>query len=185
MNRHHMTHHPDAIRLADPMWVWEQFAQHLGPEALLACYGWKFPPLQTRPGETVWFYRDGGALVGWGSIVKDPTTAVFWHASGVFPAYQGRGYREAIRRHLCTEAFARGAEAVSLVVLDTNPQHLERCHREAVAGSPWQPSGRIWRPAPGQTIFTLLREDAPLVTGIRRECSDLHESASAPALREG
>lgn len=154
--------------------VWRAFAAAIGSEALLACYGWPEPPCETRPGETVWGYMDDQELIGWGSIIKDPTTATYWHASGIFPAYQAKGYRQAIRRHLCREAFARGAEAVTLVVLDTNAAHLARCHREASLGSPWQPSGRVWRPPPGQTFFTLLREDAELVTGIRRECSDLH-----------
>lgn len=154
--------------------VWDNFAAQVGAPQLKACYGWTVPPRAARPSETVWSYRDGAQLVGWGSLVKDPTTAVYWHASGIFPVFQGQGYRQAIRQHLCREAFARGAQAVTLVVLDTNQAHLARCYREAEAGSPWQPSGRIWRPAPGQTLFTLLREDAPLVTGMRAECAELH-----------
>jgi Acetyltransferase (GNAT) family len=147
--------------------IWWWFAGELGAQALLDCYGWSAPPVALRPGESAWMYLEGrgewmphGPPIGWGSIIKDPTTRTFWQCSGVFPEFQRRGYRQAIRQHLCAEAFARDATAVSLVVLDTNPQHLERCHREADAGSPWQPSARKWRPEPRETTFTLLLEDA-------------------------
>lgn len=166
---------PHALTDASAAALWSAFAAAIGAEQLLACYGWPQAPTALRPGELAWGYRDlDDRLVAWGSVIRDPTTATYWHTSGVFPAFARQGYRQAIRRHLCREAFARGAEAVTLVVLDTNCAHRDRCYREAELGSPWQPSGRIWRPAPGQTLFTLLRADAELVTGIRRECADLH-----------
>jgi len=139
--------------------LWAEFAADLGPEQLEACYGWKVPPATLRPGESVWSFHDAGDLIGWGSLVKDPTTELYWYASGVFPAFSRQGYRQAIRRHLCAEAFGQGATAVSLCVLDTNPEHQERLEREEKTGSPWKVSGRVWRPTPGYLIFTVLRDD--------------------------
>jgi len=153
--------------------VWDNFACQIGEELLRACYGWTVPPRVARPGETVWSYRAGRnqeSLIGWGSLIKDPTTPLYWYAAGVFPAFARRGYRQAIRQHLCTTAFAWGAEAVSLVVLGTNPEHLWRCHREAVAGSPWKWSGNSWRPTPF-SVFTLLRQDATHLADDPRTCA--------------
>ena len=123
--------------------IWAEFAADLGPEQLEACYGWKVPPATLRPGESLWAYYDVGDLIGWGSLVKDPTTSLYWYASGIFSAFARQGYRQAIRRHLCAEAFSRGAAAVSLCVLDTNPAHQERLEREEKAGSPWKASVRV------------------------------------------
>lgn len=166
--------------LYDPAHIWRDFAWAIGPAALLASYGWKAAPLALRPLERAWAYHEGPDLIGWGSLIKDPTTPLYWHASGVFPAFQRRGYRQAIRQHLCSEAFQVGAQAVALCVLDTNPDHLTRCLREGAQGSPWRESGRVWRPAPAFTIFTLLREDAPAEwLGAKACCCfHLHEPGS-------
>ena len=181
------------MQTENPLRVWWTFADAIGDEALLQCYGWKRPPTARRSGEMVWEYEQAvegpiKATVGWGSLIKDPTTPAYWHASGVFPTFQRMGYRQAIRQHLCGEAFARGAEAVSLVVLDTNPEHLTRCEREEKAGSPWKLSGAIWRPQPGQRIFTLLRVDwqaQTLSDELAREkvccCFHLHMPDAEPA----
>jgi len=156
--------------------VWTEFSSQIGGDALLKCYGWHRAPWTLRPGELAWAYRtEDDLVVGWGSLIKDPTAAVYWHASGVFPAFARRGYRRAIRRHLCAEAFARGAQAVSLAVLDTNPEHLMRCQREADEGGPWRLSGHLALPPPGQTVFTLMLEDARRVVPSRdRACCCAH-----------
>jgi GNAT superfamily N-acetyltransferase len=158
--------------------LWDAFAATLGPEVLEACYGWKTAPPALRLGERAWAYRGlTPAFVGWGSLIKHPTTDVYWQASGVFPAFQRRGYRQAIRRHLCTTAFDLGATAVAIEVLDTNTEHLDRCFRESNANGPFQPSGFNCLPAPGFTIFTMLRKDAPAewLTEHACCCHHLHE----------
>jgi len=175
--------------------LWEQFYELVGAERMEHAYAWSSPQKHVRPGERVWAFGDvvnltaeeiserisvpGGIapvverqIVGWGSLVmnlNDPDAIEVELVCGVFPSYQRRGYRVAIREWMCDWARDHGAVYAKVTVFKENKEHYDRCMKEAKnKATPWVYAGDEWYPAPGIGIF-------------RRDLTEEEEAKSAEA----
>jgi GNAT superfamily N-acetyltransferase len=139
------------------------FCEAHGRDQIKASYGWDAPSTTMFKGETVWEFTDWldpkptDGVVGWGSMHFNTRDAEEGDATlivGVFPAWQGRGYRTQILDWMSARAKKLGATTASMIVYKSNEKHYNRvmkeCHTE---GSPWLYAGDCWYPAPGFGMF--------------------------------
>lgn len=144
-------------RVDEPGPMWRMFAAAAGDEEMRACYGWESPPACARWGERVYAFLDGTVTVAWASLARYPKEPNWFElALGVWPALRRRGYRRRVLGLCAAEAFALGAEHVSMLVLDSAAAHAAQCLREAGAGSEWAYAGRVWYPD-AYRVFTVSR----------------------------
>lgn len=138
----------------------KSFCEAHGPDQIKASYGWDSPSTRMFKGETVWEFADPAILnvpVGWGSMHFNTRDAEEGDATlivGVFPAWQGQGYRTKILDWMSVRAKKLGATTASMIVYKSNEKHYKRvmkeCHTE---GSPWLYAGDCWYPVPGYGMF--------------------------------
>lgn len=143
----------------------KSFCDAHGMEQIKASYGWDAPSTTMFRGETVWAFLDGetcasgcqDCLIGWGSTHFNTRDAEEGDATlivGVFPRFQGHGYRTQILDWMSARAKKLGATTASMIVYKANEKHYRRvmkeCHTE---GSPWLYAGDVWLPAPGYGMF--------------------------------
>jgi GNAT superfamily N-acetyltransferase len=141
----------------------KSFCEAHGMEQIKASYGWDAPSTTMFKGETVWEFSDTTMLVqtspivGWGSMHFNTRDAEEGDATlivGVFPVWQGQGYRTQILDWMSARAKKLGATTSSMIVYKSNIKHYNRvmkeCHTE---GSPWIYAGDCWHPAPGYGMF--------------------------------
>ena len=138
----------------------KSFCEAHGPEQIKASYGWDHPSTTMFKGETVWEFTrliPDYPVVGWGSMHFNTRDAEEGDATlivGVFPGFQGQGYRTKILDWMSARAKKLGATTASMIVYKSNVKHFNRvmkeCHTE---GSPWLYAGDVWLPAPGYGMF--------------------------------
>jgi GNAT superfamily N-acetyltransferase len=151
----------------------KSFCEAHGMGQIKASYGWDAPSTTMFKGETVWEYTDQFTaphlvptpgytgpmydVVGWGSMHFNTRDAEEGDAAlivGVFPAYQGKGYRTLILDWMCARAKKLGATTASMIVYKSNEKHYKRVMREChTEGNPWIYAGDVWHPAPGYGMF--------------------------------
>lgn len=141
----------------------QSFCTAHGADQIKASYGWDRPSTTMFRGETVWEYSvkhepaDCSEVVGWGSMHFNTRDAEEGDATlivGVFPLFQGQGFRTKILDWMSARAKKLGATTASMIVYKANAKHYNRvmkeCHTE---GSPWLYAGDVWLPAPGYGMF--------------------------------
>jgi GNAT superfamily N-acetyltransferase len=144
----------------------KSFCEAHGMEQIKASYGWDAPSTTMFKGETVWEFSatvritpdKEDAIIGWGSMHFNTRDAEEGDATlivGVFPEFQGNGYRTKILDWMSARAKKLGATTASMIVYKANEKHYKRVMREVrTDGSPWLYAGDVWLPAPGYGMFT-------------------------------
>lgn len=142
--------------------LWYAYSKELGPEKLQAAYGshWPRPPIAD---EQVFEFRvptcgGTGELVGWASLLYDPTEQVTWHSHGIFPEFQ----RQKMTKPLTDLSKSLGFSetpclALGAKILDTNATY-QAWMRENHTTRGWKPAGRVTLPI-GYDVYVIMRED--------------------------
>lgn len=142
--------------------VWREFYEAHGPEVMARAYGWESAECRPRrEGERVWAFYDDTVpptpLVGWGSAqmnLRDPDDTSAILVVGVFPQFEGQGFRRQILDWMTEWAKGKGAVFASLIVFTENERNHARHHREAEnENDPWVWAGDVWFPE-AYSIFT-------------------------------
>ena len=157
-----MTERLEARDVPDPGPLWADFFAACGPGVMADAYGWDAPQQTCRGNERVFeFHSPRYGLVAWSSVSEYPKEPGHYElALGVWPLYQGAGYRRQVLEATAGLMFSNPALAtrqLTMLVYDTCPLHAAQCLRDAERGSAWVYSGRIWYPD-ALRAFALTRE---------------------------